>query len=316
MRALLLVLGIALAGLVQAQPYPSKPVHFVTPFAPGGPTDIVARITGQKMSELLGQPVIVESRAGAGGNIGTAFVAKSAPDGYTVLVTSSAFAVNVTLSPNAGFDAEHDLIPTAVPARQPNLLFVHPSLPVKTLTELVAYARNAKLAFASPGSGTTPHLTGEYFFNQLSGLGMPAVHFRGAGPAITAVVGGEPPVGVGAISTPLPHVKGGRLRALAVSSAARVQALPEVPTFAEAGYPGIEDYTWIGAFLPAGTPPAIVQRLNEAFNQSLRAPEVSEKLTGLAYDLVGGSPKEFSNYVKAEIVKWGKVVKAGDIKAE
>ena len=145
---------------------------------------------------------------------------------------------------------------------------------------------------------------------------MPAVHFRGAGPAIAAVVGGEPPVGVGAISTPLPHVKAGRLRAIAVSSAARVAVLPEVPTFAEAGYPGIEDYTWIGVFLPAGTPPAIVQKLNEAVNQSLRAPEVREKLTGLAYDLVGGSPKEFADYVKIEIGKWGKVVREGNITAQ
>jgi tripartite-type tricarboxylate transporter receptor subunit TctC len=316
MKSLVVVLGVALSGLAQAQAWPSRPIHFVTPFAPGGPTDIVARITGQKVSELLGQPVVVESRAGAGGNIGTAYVAKSAPDGYTVLVTSSAFAVNVTLSPNAGFDADKDFIPTAVPARQPNLVFVHPSLPAKTLAELVAYAKSAKLAFASPGSGTTPHLTGEYFFNQISKLNMPAVHFRGAGPAITAVVGGEPPVGAGAISTPLPHVKGGRLRGIAVSSAARVSTLPDVPTFAESGYPGIEDYTWIGAFLPAGTPPAVVQKLNEAFNQSLRAPEVSEKLTGLAYDLVGGTPKEFADYVKIEVVKWGRVVKAGNITAE
>ena len=316
MKFILAALLMLAAAAAQAQAWPAKPIHFITPFAPGGPTDIVARITGQKVSELLGQPVIVESRAGAGGNIGTAFVAKSAPDGYTVLVTSSAFAVNVTLSPNAGYDPERDLIPTAVPARQPNLVFVHPSLPVKTLAELVAYARTAKLAFASPGSGTTPHLTGEYFFNQRSKLGMPAVHFRGAGPAIAAVVGGEPPVGAGAISTPLPHVKAGRLRAIAVSSAARVPVLPEVPTFAEAGYPGIEDYTWIGVFLPAGTPPSIVQKLNEAMNQSLRAPEVREKLAGLAYDLVGGTPKEFSDYVKAEIVKWGRVVREGNIKVE
>ncbi len=315
MRALVALLGFFVAG-AQAQTWPAKPIHFITPFAPGGPTDIVARITGQKVQELLGQPVVVESRAGAGGNIGTAFVAKSAPDGYTVLVTSSAFAVNATLSPNAGYDPERDFIPTAVPARQPNLVFVHPSLPVKTLAELVAHAKSAKLAFASPGSGTTPHLTGEYLFNQLSKLGMPAVHFRGAGPAVAAVVGGEPTVGAGAISTPLPHVKAGRLRAIAVSSAARVQVMPDVPTFAEAGYPGIEDYTWIGVFLPAGTPVAVVQKLNDAVNQSMRAPEVREKLTGLAYDLVGGSPKEFADYVKVEIAKWGKVVREGNITAQ
>src|SRR4029077_18915752 len=170
------------------------PVRFVIPFAPGGPAAIIARLTGQQLTEILGQPVVVESRAGAGGNIGAAAVAKSAPDGYTALVTTSAFAVNVSLSPNSGYDAERDFIPTAVVAKQANLVFVHPSVPAKNLAELLAVAKNSKLAFASPGSGTTPHLTPENLFNLICKLDMPAIHFRGAGPSAAAVVAGEPSV--------------------------------------------------------------------------------------------------------------------------
>jgi tripartite-type tricarboxylate transporter receptor subunit TctC len=260
--------------------------------------------------------VVVESRAGAGGNIGAAFVAKAAPDGYTALVTTSAFAVNVSLSPNPGYDAERDFIPIAVVARQANLIFVHPGLAANNLAELLALAKHSKLAFASPGSGTTPHLTAENLFNVISRLDMTAIHFRGAGPAIAAVVAGEPPVGAGAVATPLPYVKSGRLRALAVSSAARVAALPDVPTFAEAGFPGVQDDTWIGIFLPSGAPPAIVQQLNEAVNQALQSADMRERLVTLAFEPVGGSPQQFADTMKAEIAKWGKVVRAGNIKAE
>ena len=308
--------ALLLAQASSAQTWPDKPVKFVIPFAPGGPADIIARLTGQKLTEILGQTVIVESRAGAGGNIGAAAVAKSAPDGYTALVTTSAFAVNVSLSPNSGYDAERDFIPIAVVAKQANLIFVNPSLPARTVAELIALARIRKLAFASPGSGTTPHLTAENLFNLISKLDMPAIHFRGAGPSATAVVGGEPPVGAGAISTPLPFVKSGKLRALAVSSATRVAALPDVPTLAEAGFPGFNDDTWIGIFLPAGTSPAIVQKLNDAINRALQSADMRERLDALAFEPVGGTPPQFAAYVKAEIAKWGKVVREGNIKAE
>ncbi|HLX79518.1 MAG TPA: tripartite tricarboxylate transporter substrate binding protein [Burkholderiales bacterium] len=308
--------ALLVAQASPAQTWPDKPVKFVIPFAPGGPADIVARLTGQKLTEILGQAVIVESRAGAGGNIGAAAVAKSAPDGYTALVTTSAFAVNVSLSPNSGYDAERDFIPVAAVAKQANLIFVNPGLPAKTVAELIALARTRKLAFASPGSGTTPHLTAENLFNLISKLDIPAIHFRGAGPSATAVVGGEPPVGAGAISTPLPFVKSGKLRALAVSSASRVAALPDVPTLAEAGFPGFNDDTWIGIFLPAGTSPAIVQKLNEAINKALQSADMRERLDALAFEPVGGTPPQFAAYVKAEIAKWGKVVREGNIKAE
>ena len=316
LRVLACCAALLFAQASPAQTWPDKPVRFVIPFAPGGPADIIARLTGQKLTEILGQSVIVESRAGAGGNIGALAVAKSAPDGYTALVTTSAFAVNVSLSPNSGYDAERDFIPIAAVARQANLIFVNPALPARTLVELIALAKTTKLAFASPGSGTTPHLTAENLFNLISKLDMPAIHFRGAGPSAAAVVGGEPPVGAGAIATPLPFVKSGKLRALAVSSAARVAALPDVPTLAEAGFPGFNDDTWIGIFLPAGTSPVIVQKLNDAINKALRNADMRERLETLAFEPVGGTPPQFAAYVKAEIAKWGKVVREGKITAE
>lgn len=300
----------------QAQDWPSKPIHIVVPFAPAGPADIIARLLGQKLTEYLGQQAIVDNRAGAGGNIGTAVVAKSPPDGYTVLVTSSAFAVNVSLFPNAGYDAEHDFIPTAVAASQPNMIFVNANLPVKTLTDLFALAKSSKLAYASPGSGTTPHLTGENLFNVLGKLNMTPIHFRGAGPAVLAVVSGEPPVGSMAISGPLPQIKAGKLRALAVSSAKRIPSLPDVPTVAEAGFPGVEDYTWIGMFVPAGTPTAIVQKLNDSVNRAIGAADFKERLQANAFDPVGGSQQQCAQYVKAEIAKWAKVVRATGASAD
>ena len=288
----------------------------VIPFAPAGPADMIGRITAQKLSEILGQAVVIENRGGAGGNVGAAVVAKSAADGYTVLLTTSAFAVNVTLAPNGGYDAEREFIPVGVVAKQANLIFVHPGVAAKTLAELLALAKTTRLSFASPGSGTTPHLTAENLFNLSARLDMSAIHYRGAGPAITAVVAGEPTVGAGALSTPLPFVKSGRLRALAISSAARVAALPDVPTFAEAGFPGVTDETWIGMFAPTGTPPAIVQRLSDAINQMLQTADMRERLSAIAFDPVGGTSRQFGDYVKTEIVKWGKVVREGNIKPD
>jgi tripartite-type tricarboxylate transporter receptor subunit TctC len=306
----------ALAGICHAQDWPSKPIRLVVPFAPAGPADIIARLLGQKLSEYLGQQVLVDNRAGAGGNIGAAVVAKSSPDGYTVLSTTSALAVNASLFPNPGYDAERDFIPIALVASQPNMIFVNASVPARTLAELFSLARTSKLAYASPGSGTTPHLTGENLFNVLAKLNMTPIHFRGAGPAVLAVVSGEPPVGSMAISGPLAQVKAGKLRVLAVSSAKRIAALPDVPTFAEAGFPGIEDYTWIGLFLPAGTPSPIVQKLNESVNRAVQSPDFRERLDTSAFEPVGGTQAQFASYMKAEIAKWAKVVRETGAKAD
>jgi tripartite-type tricarboxylate transporter receptor subunit TctC len=308
--------SLVAAGPAAAQAYPNKPIKLVIAFAPAGPADLIGRITALKLTDILGQPVIVDNKGGAGGNLGAALVSKAAPDGYTFLITTSAFAVNITLSPKGGYDADRDFIPVAVIARQPNLIFVNPSLPVNTLAELLAYGKTNKLSFASPGSGTTPHLTAENLFNQVSKLDMTAIHYRGAGPAITAAVGGEVQVGSGALSTPLPFVKTGKLKALAVSSDKRAAALPDVPTFAEAGFPGVVDDTWIGLLAPAGTPPAIIQKVNEAINSMLKTPDVRERLSAMAFEPVGGTPQQFGDYIKTETVKWGKIVRDGNIKPD
>lgn len=302
------VLALGVMSEAAAQAWPSKPIRFIVPFAPGGPSDIIARLVGQKLSETLGQQVLVDNRAGAGGNIGAAAVAKSPADGYTVLVTTSALAVNASLFPNAGYDAERDFIPIANVATQPNLIFVNASASPKTLAEFFNLAKTSKLAFASPGSGTTPHLTAENLFRVLAKLDITPVHFRGAGPAVAAVVAGEPLVGCGAISGPLAQIKAGKLRPLAVSSAKRVAVLPDVPTLAELGFPSVQDYTWVALFAPAGTPSDVVQKLNDAVNRALQASDMRERLDSLAFEPVGGSQRDFANYVKAEIVKWGKVV--------
>lgn len=309
LRMLLACACMAGAVSAHAQAWPSKPVHLNVAFAPGGPVDIIARIIQPKLTEYLGQPMVVENRPGAGGNVCTVYVAKSAPDGYTVLLTSSAYAVNVSLFANPGYDPDRDLIPVAVVASQPNMVVVNSAVPVKSIPELLAYVKTKPSAFASPGSGTTPHLTGENFYNLQLKLGMTAIHFRGAGPAVSAVVGNEPSFGSMALAAPLPFVKSGRLRALAVSSAQRLPFLPDVPTLSELGYPAMQDYTWVGVFVPTGTPAAVVQKLNEAINRAIQSPEVKEQLALQAFEAVGGTPQRFTDYVKTEVVKWAKVVK-------
>jgi len=308
-RAIVFAAAGALATGCFAQDWPTKPVRVIVPFAPGGPVDIIARIVGAKLNDTLGQQFVIENRTGAGGNIGAAAAAKSTPDGYTVLMTSSAIAVNASLYSDPGYDATRDFIAVAIAASQPNMIFVNSNEPAHTLPELISGSRGKKIAFASPGSGTTPHLTGENILRVVAKLDVTPVHFRGAGAAVTAVVTGEPPIGCMAISGPLPQVKAGRLRVLAVSSAKRIPALPDVPTFAEAGFPGIEDYTWVGVFLPAGTPAPIAQKLNAAVNRAIESPEVRERLASNAFDPVGGSLQQTADYVKAEIPKWAKVVR-------
>jgi tripartite-type tricarboxylate transporter receptor subunit TctC len=297
------------AGTALAQPYPSKPIRMVVAFPPGGPVDIVARLLGPKITDALGQPVVVENRAGAGGNVPTSQVAKAPPDGYTLLAHSSAYAVNPSLTPNAGYDPEKDFVAIAVVAAQPNLILVHTDFPAKSLAELLQMARTSKLAYASPSSGTTPHLTAENLFKVRAKVDITHVPFKGGGPATAAVLGGQPPIGSMAAGGPMANIKAGRLRVLAVSSGRRIAALPDVPTLGELGYPDMEDYTWVGFFVPAGTPAEVAQKLNDAILRGVQSPDVRERLEGLAFEVIAAPLRETSDYVKGEVVKWAKVVR-------
>jgi tripartite-type tricarboxylate transporter receptor subunit TctC len=315
MKTILALLLLA-AGTAFGQPFPSKPIRMVVAFPPGGPVDVVARLLSPKMSETLGQSIVIENVGGGGGNIAAQRVAKSAPDGYTVLAHSSAYAVNPTLIGNLGFDAEKDMTAIAVVASQANLIFVHADFPAKNLKELLERARTEKLAFASPSSGTTPHLTGENLFRLRAKVDITHIPFKGAGPAMTAVLGGQPPIGVLAGTAPLPHVKAGKIRVLAVSSAKRLASLPDVPTLNELGFSGMEDYTWVGLFVPAGVPAEVTQKLNAALLAAVRSPEVKERLEALAFEITAAPLAETATYVKSELVKWGKVVRETGAKVD
>jgi tripartite-type tricarboxylate transporter receptor subunit TctC len=314
------VLSLAAAswtsGAVAADEYPSKPIRFIAAQAPGGPVDVMARLVGQKVSEALSQPVIVENRQGAGGNIGTAVVARTAPDGYTVLVQSSAFAVNATLFEKPGYDALKDFEPIINSGLIPNIIFVHPSVPANNLAELVALTKQKKMSYASPGIGTTPHLTGELLLKTMLGLDLTHVPFNGAGPSTAAVLANQVPIGSAALIAPMPLIKAGKLRPIIVTSLQRTPQLPDVPTVAESGFAGYEDYTWVGFWAPAGTPKAIVNRLNREISLALQRPDMKERLSALGYEFKPNTPEEFASFVAAEVQKWGKVVKASGAKAD
>jgi tripartite-type tricarboxylate transporter receptor subunit TctC len=305
-----------LATTALAQPYPSKPVRVLVAFPPGGPVDIIARLIGPKMSETLGQPVVVENKVGASGNVATVDVAKSAPDGYTLLAHSSAYAVNPTLFSNAGYDPAKDLVAIAVVAQQANIILVNSSFPAKTLEDLKRAMLKEKLPFASPGSGTTPHLTAQNLFQVKWKADATHVPFKGAGPAVAGLLSGQPPIGCMAGSGPMSNIKAGKLRALAVSSAHRLQQLPEVPTLNELGYSGMEDYTWVGLFVPAATPPEIAQKLNDALLRAVKNPTIKERLDGLAFEATAAPLRESADYVRDEVAKWAKVVRDTGAKPE
>jgi tripartite-type tricarboxylate transporter receptor subunit TctC len=310
-----LLLGIS-AGAHAQNSYPTKPVKFVVAFAPGGPADIIARLLGQRLSESLGQPVVVENRAGAGGNVASGIVAKAAPDGYTLMINTSSLAVNVSLSKNPGFDAEKDFTLASVVASSPNLLVAYPGLKAKNLQEIVVEAKSGKLNYGTAGAGTTPHLTAEYLFKVLAKVDVTHIPFQGAGPALNATMGGQVEMASVALPAAVEMVKGGKVRGLAVTSNKRVAALPDVPTVAESGFPGFEDYTWVGVFAPSKTPTEVVQHLNSEINKILRSADFQIKLAGVGFEPVGGSTKEAADYLKAELAKWAKVVKETGTKVE
>jgi len=308
----------SLAAVAQAQAWPSKPIKWVVPFAPGGTTDILARTVGEKLAVALGQPVIIENKPGAGGGVGAEFTAKSAPDGYTIMGgTISTHAINASLYKSLPYDPVKDFVAITLIARVPNMLVINPSVPAKDVKELIALlkANPGKYSFASSGNGTSQHLSGE-LFKSMSGTDMQHIPYKGSPPALQDVVGGQVAMTFDNITTALPLAKAGKLRALAVTTAKRSSVAPDVPTLAESGLPGFEVGSWQGVFAPAGTPPEIVKRLNAEIVKALNMPDVRDKLSGLGAEIVADSPEEFSALVKAEVAKWADVVKKSGAKVD
>ncbi len=306
-----------MSAVALAQQYPAKAVRLIVGFAAGASIDTVARALAQRMSESLGQQVLVDNRPGAGSNIGSEIAAKSPPDGHTIVIVNNALSISHTLYARLGYDALRDLAPVAQVSAMPHLLTVHPSLPAKNVKELIALAkaRPGALNFASSGAGVADHIAGELFKHMLS-LNMVHVPYKG-GPQVTAdLVAGHVDMWFGGLPASLPFVKNGKLRALAVTSLKRSPALPEVPTMNEAGVPGYEAILWYAIFAPAATPREIVQRLNSEIDKALGIPEIRERFATLGLTPVGGTSQQLDRFFRAEIDKWGKVIKAAGLKAD
>ena len=302
----------------QQPAYPVKPIRIVVPFAAGGATDILARAIGQKLNEAFGQPVIVDNRPGAGGNIGTDMVAKAAPDGYTLVMGGvGPNAINATLYPKLPYDAVNDFAPVAHVANVTNVLVVHPSLPARSVAELIAIAkaRPGKLTQASSSPGSAGHLAGE-MMKMMAGIDMVTVNYKGSGPALIDLISGQVDLMFDNMPPCLPNIKSGKLRALAVSNAERTSVLPDLPTVAESGLRGFDAGSWFGILAPAGTQNDIVNRLNAVIVKSLTTPELRERLSGQGAAPVGGTPEQFGRHIRGEIEKWAKVIKAANVQVE
>jgi tripartite-type tricarboxylate transporter receptor subunit TctC len=314
-----LIAGLVLAILccaAAAQNYPAKTVRMVVGYPPGGPTDVLARIVSQKLTQSWGQQVIVDNRPGASGMIGAEFTVRAAPDGYTLLMVPVTYAVTPSLFSKMTYDVEKDLAPVAQVAAAPFILVVHPTLPVKTVKDLIALARSrpGQLNFASASTGGMPHLAGE-LFNTMTGVKMVHIPYKGAAPATTDLISGQVTLMFNNMLSAMPQVKAGRLRAVAVTSLKRSAAAPELPTIAET-VPGYEANGWYGAFAPAATPKDIINRLNAEMNRIMKMPDVTQRLAGDGVEAVGTTPEQFGAYLKQEVAKWGKVVRASGAKAD
>jgi tripartite-type tricarboxylate transporter receptor subunit TctC len=305
------------ANAAFAQNFPSKPIRVVVPFPPGGGTDIVARTVTPKMAEILGQPLVVENRAGAGGNIGTDAVAKSPADGYTLLVASASTAINTTLTPHQSPDLARDFAPVVLLVVNNHLLAAHPSVPANNVRELLALAKAkpGSVTYASYGAGSSAHLTAE-LFKQMAHVDLLHVPYKGAAPAVNDLLGGQVNIMFADVAALLPHIRSGKLKALGIASLKRFEGLPDVPTIAESGVPGFEAGGFLGLVAPAGTPPAVIEALNAAAQKSLAMADVRERLMALASPPMGGTPGEFGTYMKREIDKWARVIRTADIKPE
>jgi len=300
-----------------ADSYPVKPVRLVTPFPPGGGTDILARALAPRMSESLGGSVIVENRSGAGGLVGIEAVARAAPDGYTLLLVSGSLTIIPSLFPNVRYDPVKDFTPVTLATRQPYIAVVHPSLPAKNIRELIALARArpGQVTYASAGSGGAGHL-GMELLKTMVKVNIVHIPYKGSGPALIDVLGGHVSLMFASAPSAMPHIKTGRLRALAMTGSQQSAAVPGVPTIAESGLPGFETYGWYGVLAPAGTAPPVIARVHGAIIKAMAAPEVMERIVADGSEAVAGTPEQFADYIKRDIPKWAKVIKESGARAD
>jgi tripartite-type tricarboxylate transporter receptor subunit TctC len=312
-----LIIGFVCLGSAMAQSYPVRTIRLIAHSSPGGTSDILGRLMAHKLTEALGQQVVVENRAGASGIIGVDVAAKAAPDGYTMLITQTSIAINPSMFSKLPYNAIRDFAPITQLVAAPNVLVVHPSVPATSVKGFIALAKAqpGSLINGSPGQGTSPHLSAE-LFKIMAGIKLDHVQYKGAGQAVLSLLAGEVPVMFTTPPTAMPYLKAGRLRPLGVTTTTRIDALPDVPAIAEAGVPGYESVQWFGMLLPAGTPRPIIDRLHQELIRALRAPDMKERLNSLGLDAVGSTPEEFAAYMKSETEKWAKVIKIMGIKPE
>ncbi|HLH99065.1 MAG TPA: tripartite tricarboxylate transporter substrate binding protein [Xanthobacteraceae bacterium] len=316
-RGLLVLLTLVFSGATHAQTYPSRPIRMIVPFAAGGPTDVIARIVAQKLSETWGQQIYAENVPGGGGNTGTAMAARAPADGYTILVVSTGFIVNPSMYSKIPYDPIKDFAPVTLVASSPNVLSVYPQLPAKSVRELIDLikASPGKFSYAQPGTGSTPHLAGELFKLKFS-LDLVTVPFNGAALAINSTMGGHTPITFTALPPAMANIRDGKLRGLAVLSSKRAAVLPDVPTMAEAGIPDQESDTLTGVVVPVGTPQEIVDRWHDEIARIVALPEVKQRLQDLGFDPVANTPAEFGARIKSEMDRWAKVIEDAHIKAD
>ncbi len=314
--ATFIVTALLLPAAAVAQNYPSKPIRLIVPTAPGGGTDFSARFIGTKLSEAWGQTVVIDNRPGASGNIGVELAARAVPDGHTLVMPITSFPVNPSLYPKLPFNTENDFAPIALVASAPLLLVVNPSVPAKSVGELITLtkARAGQLNYANSGSGTTAHLAGE-LFKRMAGVDIVSIAYKGGGPAIIDLIAGNVQIYFSTIPAALQQVRAGKLRALAVTSTTRVAEIPDMPTVAEAGLPGFQVIGWFGLFAPAGTPSAVVQKLNTEIVKTLKAPETRERLSGHGLIPGGGTPQDLGKFLSEEIARWRKLIQEAGIRS-
>lgn len=313
----MLAATLSYAPAAPAQNYPARTIRLVVPSSPGGSSDILGRLLGQKLGEALGQQVVIDNRAGASGVIGVDIVAKSPPDGYTLVITQTSLAINPSMISKMPYNALRDLAPISQIVVAPNVLTLHPSVPAMNVKGLIALAKSkpGSLTVGSPGIGTSPHLSAE-LFKLMAGINMTQVPFKGSGQGMVSLLSGEVALMFPTMPTVMPYFKARRLRPLGVTTAKRSRALPDVPSIAEAGLPGYESTQWFGVLAPAGTPRAIIDRLNQELVRVLRSPDMAQRLAAEGAEVVGSTPEAFTAHIKSETEKWAKVIKSAGIKAE